>query len=160
MPDWSPPDRRRFPGPWNSPTSASGNQHRPPGDHHRVHRAVSAFLATALLLLAAGCGGDDGDAAADLTPLQREGLELVREKGCQSCHGTGGSGGIAPAWTGLLGSQVELAGGSVVTVDRAYLERAITEPQADLVAGYTLRMPKVDLTDDEVDAVIAYIESR
>lgn len=125
-----------------------------------MRRVVPAILAATLLLLAAGCGGDDGDEFADLTPREREGLEVVREKGCQSCHGTGGSGGIAPSWTGLVGSDVELTDGSVVTVDRAYLERAITEPQADLVAGYTLRMPKVDLSDDEIDAVIAYIESR
>jgi cytochrome c oxidase subunit 2 len=160
MSDWSPTDDRRFPSAGISAAAPGGNQRRPGGDHHPVRRVVPAILAATLLLLAAGCGGDDGDEFADLTPRQREGLELMRDKGCRSCHGDGGSGGIAPPWTGLVGSEVELADGSVITADRAYLERAITEPQADVVAGYTIRMPKVDLTDDELDAVIAFIESR
>lgn len=45
-----------------------------------------------------------------------------------------------------------------MTADRDYLIEAIVEPDASLVDGYNLPMPRTELTTDEIDAVIAYIE--
>jgi cytochrome c1 len=39
------------------------------------------------------------------------------------------------------------------------LIRAIADPAAELVADYTLRMPANNLSDDEIAAVVAFIES-
>lgn len=53
---------------------------------------------------------------------------------------------------------VELEDGSTVTADSSYLRAAIADPAADLRTGFTIRMPQVDLTESEIDALVAYIE--
>ena len=93
-----------------------------------------------------------------LSDLAETGRTIAGDAGCAGCHGNQGQGGVGPAWAGLAGSLVELEDGSSITADRSYLRTAIVDPSADLRAGYTIRMPEVDLTDDEVDALVAYIE--
>ena len=65
--------------------------------------------------------------------------------------------GAGPSWVGLAGSTVELDDGSTPVADEAYLRRSISEPQAQRVAGYTIAMPENGLSEDEVDAIVAYI---
>jgi len=43
--------------------------------------------------------------------------------------------------------------------DEAYLSRAITDPDAEVVDGYDIRMPSSDIDDDDVAAIVAYIQS-
>ncbi len=50
-----------------------------------------------------------------------------------------------------------LADGSTVVADDAYIRRSITDPDADRVEGYTVTMPVSGLSDDEIEAVLAYI---
>ncbi len=107
-------------------------------------------------ILAAGCGGSP--AALDLSPSGAQGRQIAAEAGCPSCHGDRGQGTIGPAWVGLAGGTVELGDGTTTIADDAYLHRAISDPQADIVVGYTLAMPENALTDDEIDAVISYIK--
>ncbi len=78
--------------------------------------------------------------------------------GCGACHGSDGGGGVGPAFVGLYGSEVTLADGDAVLADRDYLVESIVDPQAKIVEGYSLPMPRTELTDDEIDAVINYIE--
>lgn len=79
--------------------------------------------------------------------------------GCVSCHSTDGARSEGPTWKGLYGSQVTLADGSTVTVDDAYLRRAILDPQADVAPGYVTAMPTVDVSEAEVDRLVAYIQT-
>lgn len=113
-------------------------------------RWMSIVIPIALL---GACGGGQ-----DLSPAAAQGLEVARSNGCTACHGVEGQGGVGPAWQGLFGSQVELEDGSTVTADRDYLVRSIQDPQAQLVAGYTTKMPENELSTDQIDSVIAYIE--
>jgi hypothetical protein len=46
-----------------------------------------------------------------------------------------------------------------VIADREYLVESIDDPGAKLVEGYNLPMPRTELSDAEIDAVIAYIEA-
>lgn len=115
----------------------------------------TAGLAAAMAL--AGCGAG-GDSAGELSALAQEGRELASARGCAACHGDRGQGTVGPAWTGLAGSTVQLEGGGTVIADGSYLRRAILEPDAEIVAGYTIAMPEVSLTPAEVDAIVAYIE--
>jgi cytochrome c oxidase subunit 2 len=110
----------------------------------------------AIAVLAAACG-NGGAGASDLSPAAEHGRQLARTKGCSACHGANGEGGIGPAWTGALGSTVELTDGSTVTVDKAYLTRSIEDPGAQVVDGYSVTMPKNELTDQEVADLVAYI---
>ena len=104
------------------------------------------------------CGSGE-DEFAHLPPLERKGLDLSRDKGCASCHGKSGQGGVGPTWVGLSGSEVELDDGTTVTADSEYLKRSIVDPGADRVAGFTVQMPNTSLTPDEVDAIVAFIEA-
>lgn len=103
------------------------------------------------------CGSNSGD-SADLSPAALEGREVVRSKGCASCHGSNGGGGVGPAFVGLAGADVPLEDGRTVVADRDYLVESIVDPQAEIVEGYRLPMPRTQLSPEEIDAVITYIE--
>ena len=121
-----------------------------------------AALAVTVSVGAAACGGGDDDDATPGPPLPADaeaGRSLARDKGCAACHGGDGQGGIGPAWVGLAGSTVTLDGGSTVVADDAYLTRAIAEPSAEMVAGYTIQMPANSLNDAEVAQIVTYIRS-
>jgi cytochrome c oxidase subunit 2 len=118
----------------------------------------SLFVIAAIGLLPA-CAADAG-ADLDLPPAASEGRSVARSKGCAACHGADGAGGVGPPFVGLFGSEVVVQGqDEPVIADREYLVRSIVEPNAQLVEGYNLPMPRTELTDDEIDAVIAYIEA-
>jgi len=85
---------------------------------------------------------------------------LVSANGCAACHSTDGSSGIGPTWSGLAGSQVELAGGTTVTADDDYLYESIKAPQAKIVAGFEgQQMPDYGFSDEQITNIIAYIKT-
>jgi len=57
------------------------------------------------------------------------------------------------------GDMTVLVDGSTVVADDAYLTRAIADPSAELVDGYTLKMPANNLSDAEVADIVAFIET-
>lgn len=127
----------------------------------RLPVIVAAVLAGAAVLVA--CGGDDRAAPA-LTGAAADGEALVAARGCLSCHSTDGSSGTGPSWEGLYGSQVRLSDGSTVLADRDYLRRAILDPDAEAVDGFPAGLmrsavPAGSLTDAEVVAIVAYLET-
>jgi len=98
-------------------------------------------------------------AAGPGATLQAKGQSLAQSKGCVACHSVDGSAGAGPSWKGLYGKQETLADGSVVAADEDYLRKSIREPSAQIVKGYPPIMPKMELSDDEVAALLAYIEA-
>ncbi|NUM49123.1 MAG: cytochrome c [Anaerolineales bacterium] len=88
------------------------------------------------------------------------GEALFKQYGCAACHQTNGSG-VGPSLAGIFGETVELADGTTVPVDEAYIRTSILDSQADLVAGYPPIMPKFDgqISDEEVDLLIEYIQT-
>ncbi len=52
---------------------------------------------------------------------------------------------------------VTLDDGSTVVADEEYLTLAITDPDAQVVEGYSVKMPPRDMSDDDIAAVVAYI---
>lgn len=117
----------------------------------RTLMAVAGFVA-----LVAACGSAEPD--RELSPAAAAGREVALAEGCAACHGDNGEGGVGPAWIGLAGSNVELEEGGTVIADADYLRRSIRDPQADVVAGTTVKMPVTELSDVQVDDLIAYIE--
>lgn len=91
------------------------------------------------------------------------GQKLALETGCLACHTVDGSEQVGPTWLGLFGSEEELVGGDTVIVDEAYLVESIRDPAAEIVLGFEdVVMPPaiaVNLTDEDVLAIIAFIES-
>lgn len=125
----------------------------------RPRVAGAAGVVAIMAVMCFGCGGSDsatGNGGAPEGPLATRGEQLSRDRGCHSCHR---AGGVGPEWTGLYGSEVTLDDGSVVIADEDYIRLAITDPGAQKVAGFNLAMPPTDLDDDEIDAVVAYIET-
>ncbi len=96
-----------------------------------------------------------GDAAA--------GRLVAEGNGCQACHSTDGSSGVGPSWQGLFGTEEQLADGSSVTVDADYIRTSINDPDAQITEGFDSGlMPKTyadTLSDEDIEAIIAYIQS-
>jgi mono/diheme cytochrome c family protein len=103
-----------------------------------------------------------------VTPaLAARGKALYTTDGCVGCHSLSNSAGAGPALNGLAGSTVTLADGSTVTADDAYLERAITDADAEIVKGYRAGvMPaavgpfKLGTKPGDVRALVAYLKSQ
>lgn len=89
-----------------------------------------------------------------------QGKALSQSKGCVACHTIDGSPGVGPTWKGLYGKTETMADGSTALVDDAYLKSFIRDPMARDVKGFPNVMPKVELTEDELGALTAYIKSQ
>lgn len=90
------------------------------------------------------------------------GLRVLKSKGCLGCHSTDGSAKVGPGFKGLLGSRqmVVTAGASrTVTVDGAYVRQYIRKPNVDLIQGFQPVMPEVPVSPEDLDAILAYLET-
>ncbi len=88
------------------------------------------------------------------------GLALLEQHGCLGCHSTDGSLKIGPSFKNIWGRKTIVQSGAAdrtITVDEAYLKRAIMEPNADVVKGFAPAMPPYQLKQDELNAMIGYL---
>jgi len=97
--------------------------------------------------------------AVAMSPQAEQGRQLADAKGCMACHTIDGSPRVGPTWLGLFGKNETMADGSTEKVDAAYLRNFILEPQAKKVKGFPPVMPKLPLSDEEVSALVAYIQT-
>lgn len=91
------------------------------------------------------------------TEPERRGRELVERKPCAPCHtvsGTTALGGVGPDLSHLA-SRRTLAAGAALN-DHAGLKGWLGNPQSYKPGT---QMPAVELTPDELEAVVAYLES-
>jgi mono/diheme cytochrome c family protein len=126
---------------------------------------VGGALAAVIFMGAAGTvisltdnvfGSSTAAAANDepvvVDPVVARGESLASTNGCAVCHSTNGVDGTGPTWKGLGEKR-----------DEAYLRQSIVDPNADIVAGFSPDiMPQTfgdTLTDDDISALIAYIQS-
>lgn len=95
---------------------------------------------------------------------EHPGRALLEKHGCLGCHSLDGKPGAGPTLKGIWGrSETVLTNGQErhITVDEAYLRRALVEPNADVVKGFQPIMPPFGgvLNGDEIKAVIDYLRS-
>jgi cytochrome c oxidase subunit II len=96
---------------------------------------------------------------ANANPLV-EGEKLFADKACNTCHLADGKG-RAPSLNGLYDAKVQLADGSTVLADDAYIRESILAPNAKIVAGYQPLMPSFQgqLTEEQILSLTGYIKS-
>ena len=84
---------------------------------------------------------------------------LLETKECMTCHSIDGSEGIGPTFKGIFGRTTKLTNGSTVAADEAYLRESIVKPEAKIVATFDDVMPKPELTEEEVNAILEYLKT-
>src|ERR1700722_15274822 len=72
--------------------------------------------------------------------LAQNGERLFASMGCNACH-SGNAAARGPNLSGVYGSKLQLANGSQVLVNEAYLRDAILNPSQHITAGYSRIMP-------------------
>lgn len=94
------------------------------------------------------------------TPVEW-GEQLFSAKGCTACHQReeGGAQLAGPSFHGLFGRQERLVSGDMITVDEAYVRSSILEPRAQLVEGFNPVMPNIRFSEQQLDAMIAYLQT-
>lgn len=111
----------------------------------------------------AASGGSNGGAAAPAGGPAAEGKTLATSNGCVACHSTGGSSGVGPTWKGIAGRQTQLADGTTVTADDAYLKESIVSPNAKMVKGFAQGIMPANfgekLKPEQVDAIVEYLKT-
>lgn len=84
---------------------------------------------------------------------------LMETKDCLTCHSIDGSEGIGPTFKGIYGRKTKLTNGSTVTADDVYIRESIVRPEANIVAGFDDLMPKPELTEEEINSIVEYLEA-
>jgi cytochrome c oxidase subunit 2 len=94
-----------------------------------------------------------------------EGLKIMITQGCNACHTSDGSRLVGPSYLHLFGEkQIVIREGKEVpvTVDEAYIKKALYEPNAEIVKGYPANLMqsyKDILKDDDIAKIIEYLKS-
>lgn len=130
--------------------------------------AISLAVATPLvlgILFAAGVGNVD-DSLLNINrqphedPAVAAGRSVAMNKGCAGCHSVDGSILVGPSWLNLWGSEVTLNSGETVTVDEEYIRQSVRNPNDFAREGFnTGVMPVLDVSDEEINQIIAYMKS-
>lgn len=89
-----------------------------------------------------------------------QGQQLAQSLGCLACHSVDGNKGVGPTWQGLYGSTVALADGTSIKADEGYIKDSVLKPNAAIVKGYPAVMPAFTPSDQELNALIAFIKSK
>lgn len=86
-----------------------------------------------------------------------DGSAIFQTRGCVGCHSMEGvsvSASIGPNLTGLG----DRAGDRVEGLDdRAYVIESVRSPEAFIVPGFSPLMPTIELSDEELDALVDFL---
>jgi len=90
------------------------------------------------------------------------GKELLQKHGCLGCHSLDGSPMVGPSFQNIGGRQVTVVSNGesrTQASDRAYLEKAIVDPGADIVEGYPPAMPPYAgrIPEEELTGILDYL---
>lgn len=151
---------------YTSAMNTEGWPAKPLVDGLSDRRAAPGRAATAGATPTPGAASGASSATAAPPPAPADsvarGAQLVKDVGCVACHSTGKETLVGPGWGGLYGSTVELADGSRVVADDAYMAESMNTPNARVVAGFTpglMASYATLLTDEQRGSIIAYIRS-
>ena len=112
------------------------------------------------LIKSLGAEPSASEASGPGDDLAAQGQRLAESLGCLACHSVDGSKGVGPSWQGLYGETVNLADGTSIKADEGYIKDSILNPGARIVKGYAAVMPAFVPSDQELNALIAFIKSK
>jgi cytochrome c oxidase subunit 2 len=98
-------------------------------------------------------------AAGGGAPDPARGQKIAQDSGCLACHSINGTRIVGPSWKGIFGTTVKLTDGTTVTIDAAYIQQSILDPQSQVVEGYDPMVFNLALTDAQVADIIAFIQT-
>ena len=92
--------------------------------------------------------------------LSKRGEQLFNDLSCNTCHRNDGSG-RGPSLVNKFGQPQQLADGTSVTMDEAYVRESILTPQVKVAAGYQQLMPTFQglLSEENVIALVEYVKT-
>lgn len=92
--------------------------------------------------------------------LAQNGERLFASMGCNSCH-SGNAAARGPNLAGVYGSKLQLANGSQVLVNDAYLRDAILNPSQHITAGFAPIMPTYQgqISEDGLIDLVEFVKS-
>jgi cytochrome c oxidase subunit 2 len=92
--------------------------------------------------------------------LAQNGERLFASLGCNSCH-SGAADAHGPSLAQVYGGKLQMANGSYVTVDDAFLRDTILNPTMHQVAGYAPIMPTYQgqISEEGLIALVEYIKN-
>lgn len=88
------------------------------------------------------------------------GAQVATQNACNTCHSIDGSKGIGPTWKDLYGSTRTFTDGTTAIADEAYIRESITKPMAKIVESFMPAMPPMPLTEEQIDALVAYAKAN
>ena len=99
-------------------------------------------------------------AAATTEPLAESGQKVFADMGCVTCHRSD-TQGRGPNLVGMFGKPVALEDGRTLAADENYVRQCILNSKDQVVKGFPPIMPVFQglLTEDQVNALVAYIKS-
>lgn len=103
---------------------------------------------------------DSSSTSDDAMSLAERGEQVAAQNACSGCHSVDGTEVIGPTWQDLYGSERTFTDGSTAIADEAYLRESILNPSAKIVEGFQPVMPPVSLTEEQVDALVAYAKAN
>lgn len=93
------------------------------------------------------------------------GAKLLQKNGCTACHSVDGSRVVGPSFKGLYGSKKSVTTNGAkreVTIDDAYIKKAIYEPNADVEEGFSPGLMKSYngiVSEKEVTEITDYLKT-
>ena len=87
------------------------------------------------------------------------GFLVAEANGCFACHTTDGSEIVGPTWQGLWGSEKSFTDGTSAPVDDAYIRESVVDPGAKIVEGFAPAMIPYQLSDEDMQALIEYLQT-
>lgn len=87
------------------------------------------------------------------------GLAIAQARGCVACHTLDGSAGVGPTWKDLYGKTETMSDGTTALVDDAFLRGFIRDPKARSIKGFPPIMPRIEVSDAELESLVSYIRS-
>ncbi|MEN0051508.1 MAG: c-type cytochrome [Bacteroidota bacterium] len=121
--------------------------------------SIPVLFITALYLVF-GCVQSKERVEED-TSLYEYGETLFQGSGCVLCHSIAGEEMYGPSLDSILNQEKTVyrnGTAQVLTIDKAYILRAIKNPDYEKREGYqSKKMPKTTLNEEQIEAIAEYL---